>query len=77
MSQASIVNHAVEASRPLFDSGGLTLTVTVPPTPIYLNGDSARIILVKCPIANQMQLRFVPVHSRSITCKVMPEPARR
>jgi signal transduction histidine kinase len=42
----SVVNHAVEAARPHFESMGQELTVTQPPAPIYLNGDPIRLIQV-------------------------------
>ncbi len=40
---ASAVNHAVEATRPLVQSLNHGLTVTLPPQPIYLCGDSTRL----------------------------------
>ncbi len=43
---ASAVNHAVEAARPLTESMGHELTVTLPPQPIYLNGDPTRLAQV-------------------------------
>jgi PAS domain S-box-containing protein len=41
---ASVVHHAVEAIRPL--CGGHELTLTVPPQPIFLNGDPTRLAQV-------------------------------
>jgi len=43
---ASGVNHAVEATRPLCESRGLTLTVKLPPQPVYLNADPVRLAQV-------------------------------
>ncbi len=43
---ASVVNHAVEAARPLLESGDHELTVTLPPQPIYLHGDPTRLAQV-------------------------------
>jgi len=42
----SVVNHAVEAARPHFESMGQELTVTLPTAPVYLNGDPIRLIQV-------------------------------
>jgi PAS domain S-box-containing protein len=42
----SVVNHAVEAVRPLCESRNLELTVTLPPQPIYLNADPTRLAQV-------------------------------
>jgi PAS domain S-box-containing protein len=43
---ASVVNHAVEAARPLLESKGLDLTVTLPSQPVYLNADPTRLAQV-------------------------------
>ena len=43
---ASIVRDAVEAARPLCERMGHELTVTLPPEPIYLNADPARLAQV-------------------------------
>ena len=43
---ASSVNHAVEAARPLCERKGLTLTVTLPQRPVYLNADPIRLAQV-------------------------------
>ena len=43
---ASVVRHAVEAVRPLCESMGHELTVTLPPRPTYLNADPDRLIQV-------------------------------
>ena len=43
---ASVVHHAVEAARPLCESMGHELTVTLPPEPTYLNADPVRLAQV-------------------------------
>jgi len=43
---ASIVHHAAEACRPLGDSLQHQVTVTLPPEPVYLNADPARLAQV-------------------------------
>jgi len=43
---ASVLNHAVEAARPLLESKGLDLTVTLPPQPVYMNADPTRLAQV-------------------------------
>ena len=39
---ASVVRHAVEASRSAMESAEQALTITLPPQPIYLNADPTR-----------------------------------
>ena len=46
VSLASVVNLALESSRPAMDEAGHTLTVTLPPEPVYLDADSARLAQV-------------------------------
>lgn len=43
---ASVIQQAVEASRPLADAAGHTLHVTLPPQPVYLRADPARLAQV-------------------------------
>jgi PAS domain S-box-containing protein len=43
---ASVIRHAVETSRPAMESAKHVLTVTLPPQPVYLNGDPARLAQV-------------------------------
>jgi CheY-like chemotaxis protein/two-component sensor histidine kinase len=43
---ASVLSHAVEASRPLVEKWGHELTVSLPPVPVYLEADPARIVQV-------------------------------
>jgi PAS domain S-box-containing protein len=40
---ASAVNHAIETTRPLLQSLGHRLAVTLPPQPVYLHGDLVRL----------------------------------
>jgi PAS domain S-box-containing protein len=40
---AEVINSAVESSRPLVEQRGHELTVTLPPEPVYLNGDMVRL----------------------------------
>jgi signal transduction histidine kinase len=43
---ASVVHHAVEAVRPVYESMDHELTVTLPPQPTYLNADPIRLAQV-------------------------------
>jgi len=43
---ASAVNHAVEACRPMVESKGIDLTVSLPPRPVYLDADPIRLAQV-------------------------------
>jgi PAS domain S-box-containing protein len=43
---ASAVNQAVEASRPMVESKGIDLSVSLPPEPVYLNADPIRLAQV-------------------------------
>lgn len=43
---SSVIEQAIETSRPLIDAAQHELTVTQPPQPIYLNADSVRIAQV-------------------------------
>lgn len=43
---ATIVNHAIEAARPLCESLSHELRVTLPPDSIYLDGDPVRLVQV-------------------------------
>ena len=43
---ASIVNYAVETARPLCESKEHSLTVKLPPQPVYLNADPIRLAQV-------------------------------
>jgi CheY-like chemotaxis protein/two-component sensor histidine kinase len=43
---AAVIENAVETARPLIDSKGHTLTVTLPPEPIHLDADLTRLAQV-------------------------------
>jgi PAS domain S-box-containing protein len=43
---ASVVHHALEACRPLAEAFGHEVAVSLPPDPIYLNGDPVRLAQV-------------------------------
>lgn len=43
---ASVVQHALEASRPAIEQAKHKLVVNVPATPLYLDGDAARLVEV-------------------------------
>jgi len=43
---AAVVADAVESSRPLIEEAAHTLTVTLPPEPVYLDGDAIRLVQV-------------------------------
>ena len=43
---ASIINNAVEASRPMCESMGHRLAVTLPPQPVWLDADPSRLVQV-------------------------------
>jgi CheY-like chemotaxis protein/two-component sensor histidine kinase len=49
---ASVVRDAVEASRPLIDRGGHELTVALPPDPVLLDADPARLAQVFLNLLN-------------------------
>ncbi|HYF50118.1 MAG TPA: PAS domain S-box protein [Planctomycetota bacterium] len=49
---ATVVDHAVEASRPLIDTAAHKLTVTLPPEPVYLNADPVRLAQVLSNVLN-------------------------
>jgi PAS domain S-box-containing protein len=40
---ADVVNNAVETARPLIDAAGHELTISLPATPVYLDGDLTRL----------------------------------
>ena len=40
---SDVVNHAVETARPLIDDAGHELTISLPATPVYLDGDLTRL----------------------------------
>lgn len=48
----TIIQSAVETSRPLIDEAGHTLTIHLPPTPIYLDADLTRLAQVFSNLLN-------------------------
>ena len=40
---SDVVNSAIETARPLIESAGHTLTISIPPEPIHLDGDLTRL----------------------------------
>jgi signal transduction histidine kinase/DNA-binding response OmpR family regulator len=49
---AAIVNNAVETSDPLIRSAGHNLTVTLPDTPLWINGDPVRLAQILANVLN-------------------------
>ena len=49
---ARIIAHSVETTRPLIDARGQTLTVSVPPAPVWLSADFARLSQVVSNLLN-------------------------
>jgi len=47
-----ILSHSVETARPLIDARSQTLTVTVPPAPVWLSADFARLSQVVANLLN-------------------------
>ena len=49
---AAVVNSAVETTQPVIEESGHELTVTMPPKPIYLEGDLIRLAQVVANLLN-------------------------
>jgi PAS domain S-box-containing protein len=49
---SAVVQSAIETSRPLIDSSGQQLTVTLPPQPVYLDADPVRLAQVFSNLLN-------------------------
>ena len=49
---ADAIRDAAETSRPLIESGGQTLTLTLPDTPVYVNADRTRLAQVFANLLN-------------------------
>ena len=49
---ARIISHSVETARPLIDARAQTLTVSAPPTPVWLSADFARLSQVVANLLN-------------------------
>lgn len=52
MDLTQVVNHAIEASQPLIDSRNHQLSVMIPPSPIWIEGDQTRITQVITNLLN-------------------------
>ena len=49
---ASVLNNAVETSRPLIEASGHKLTVSLPPMPVIVDGDQTRLVQVFANLLN-------------------------
>ena len=49
---SEIIQGAVESSRPAIDQGGLQLAVTLPPQPVFVDGDAVRLAQVFLNLLN-------------------------
>ncbi|WP_145089697.1 hybrid sensor histidine kinase/response regulator [Anatilimnocola aggregata] len=67
---ASVVRDAVEASRAQIESGGHHLTVTLPPSPIMLDGDPARLSQVFLNLLNNAAKYSEPGGSIQLTARL-------
>jgi len=47
-----VVRQAAEATRPLYEGGGRALTISLPQAPLYLQGDTTRLIQVVSNLLN-------------------------
>ncbi|MGB3298877.1 MAG: PAS domain S-box protein, partial [Phormidesmis sp.] len=68
---AAVIEQAVEASRPAIEQAGQTLTVTLPPHPIYLRADLVRLVQVFSNLLNNAGKYSEPGSEISLT--VAPE----
>jgi signal transduction histidine kinase len=50
MSLGVAIDHAVETARPAIEAGRHTLNVTLPPTPLHVEGDVTRLAQVFCNV---------------------------
>jgi signal transduction histidine kinase/CheY-like chemotaxis protein len=60
---AGAVRDAVETSRPLIEAAGHQLTVTLPPGPVYVNGDRTRLAQVFANLLNN-SAKYTPQGGR-------------
>jgi PAS domain S-box-containing protein len=58
---SSVIQQAVEASRPLADAAGHTLHVSLPPQPVHLRADPARLAQVFGNLINN-SCKYTPEH---------------
>jgi len=49
---ATVINGAVDTTRPLIEAAGHALTITLPPMPIYLDGDPLRLAQIFSNLLN-------------------------
>jgi signal transduction histidine kinase len=56
---APVLRHAIEAARPQIDAAGHALSTTIPPEPIFLNGDATRLTQVFSNLLNNAA-RYTP-----------------
>ena len=66
---SSVVQQAVEASRPLIDSAGHELTIDLPDEPIYLNADRTRLAQVFSNLLNNSSKYTKAKGAISLTAK--------
>jgi CheY-like chemotaxis protein/anti-sigma regulatory factor (Ser/Thr protein kinase) len=59
VSIAEAVTHALDATRPLIDARGHTVTVAMPPAPLYVHADPARLEQIIVNILNNAA-RYTP-----------------
>jgi PAS domain S-box-containing protein len=57
---ASVLQSAVETSRPLIDQSGHTFSLTLPPTPVYLEADLTRLAQVFSNLINNSAKYTMP-----------------
>jgi PAS domain S-box-containing protein len=65
----SVIQSAVETSRPLIDSVGQQLTVTLPPEPVYLDADPVRLSQVLSNLLNNAAKFSKPAARIRLACE--------